>query len=149
MIKKALIAACALTLLSGCCGDKMNHWGRGGYNKMHHDHMVGSTIHFDLNSAAITPAGAKALKKQVEWLKENPDYMAKIEGHADARGTKDYNLALGEKRAMAVKHMLVKHGIAAERLSTISYGKEKPAVMDHNEEAWKQNRRAVVVLMCK
>ena len=147
MMKKALLALCALTVLSGCCNKK---WNRKDHSHaMMHQQMMGETVWFDLNSAMLNKKAMMTLEKQVAWLKENPTYMAKIEGHADERGTREYNLALGEKRAKTVKCFLVKHGIAEDRISTVSYGKEKPAVLGHNEEAWAKNRRGEVVLWVK
>ena len=80
------------------------------------------------------------------WLKQNSNVNVVIEGHADERGTREYNLALGERRAAAAKSYLVNAGVAASRVETTSYGKERPAVVGSNEGAWAQNRRAVTVL---
>jgi len=145
-MKKTLLALCALTVLSGCGHKK---WNRGCGSHVAHQQMMGETVWFELNSAALSNVATATLKQQAEWLHANPTSMAKIEGHADERGTREYNLALGEKRAMAVKNFLVHHGVDAQRLSTVSYGKEKPAVIGHNEEAWTKNRRSEIVLWSK
>ncbi|MDE3037500.1 MAG: peptidoglycan-associated lipoprotein Pal, partial [Pseudomonadota bacterium] len=89
----------------------------------------------------------KTLQHQAAWLKQYPGVNVTVEGHCDERGTREYNLALGERRAAAAKKYLVSEGIAAARISTISYGKERPAVIGDDEAAWSQNRRAVTVLM--
>ena len=87
-----------------------------------------------------------ALDTQVAWLKNHDDVNVIVQGYCDERGTREYNLALGERRANAVKQYLVSQGIAENRISTISYGKERPAVLGSNEAAWAQNRRAVTVV---
>ena len=147
MMKKTLLALCALTVLSGCCNKK---WSRGCYGSHSQRLATGETVWFELNSAALSHDATSTLQKQAEWLNSNTSAKAKIEGHADERGTREYNIALGEKRAMAVKHFLVKQGgVAADRLSTISYGKEKPAVLGNDESAWSKNRRSEIVVSGK
>ena len=103
------------------------------------------TIHFELDKFNIDPTSAGILQAQAQWLSRYPGKHATIEGHCDERGTRDYNLALGERRANAAKNYLVSLGIDASRLSTISYGKERPVAMGSNEEAWAKNRRAVTI----
>ena len=88
----------------------------------------------------------QTLTHQAEWLKQYSKVNVTVEGHCDERGTREYNLALGERRAAAAKKYLVGTGIAANRISTISYGKERPAVIGSDESAWSQNRRAVTVV---
>jgi peptidoglycan-associated lipoprotein len=107
---------------------------------------AGDRIFFAFDSAEITPEAQLILQRQAEWLKRYPNVSATIEGHADERGTREYNLALGERRAQAARNVLVALGISPSRLSTISYGKERPAVPGSTEEAYAQNRRAVTVL---
>ena len=87
------------------------------------------------------------LDNQAQWLNRYSQYTFTIEGHADERGTREYNLALGERRANAAKNYLVSLGVAANRISTVSYGKERPAATGSNEQAWAQNRRAVSVVV--
>ena len=86
------------------------------------------------------------LEKQIAWLKKYGGVKVVLEGHCDERGTREYNLALGERRANAVKDFLVAMGISPNRIKVISYGKERPAALGHNEASWKQNRRAVTVI---
>ncbi|MDE2405479.1 MAG: peptidoglycan-associated lipoprotein Pal [Sphingomonadales bacterium] len=108
--------------------------------------MMGKdTIYFDTDKYNIDEADAAALRTQAGWLARYPAKRATVEGHADERGTRDYNLALGQRRANAAKDYLVSLGIDAARLSTISYGKERPVALGSNEEAWAKNRRAVTV----
>jgi peptidoglycan-associated lipoprotein len=108
--------------------------------------VVGDRVFFDLDKSAIKPEGQTTLQRQADWLKKYANFTVTIEGHCDERGTREYNLALGERRADAVKKALVALGIPANRLKTISYGKERPAVLGSNEAAWAQNRRGVTVL---
>jgi peptidoglycan-associated lipoprotein len=103
------------------------------------------TIYFDTDKYNVDSADAAALKTQATWLLKYPTKRATIEGHADERGTRDYNLALGEKRANAAKNYLVSLGVDASRLSTVSYGKERPVALGSDEASWAKNRRAVTV----
>jgi peptidoglycan-associated lipoprotein len=107
---------------------------------------VGDRVFFDFDKYSLKPEGRDQLGKWVAFLKQYPSDQLVIEGHADERGTREYNLALGERRASAVKDFLVAQGVQASRLKTISYGKERPAVLGSNEAAWAQNRRAVGVV---
>jgi peptidoglycan-associated lipoprotein len=107
---------------------------------------VGDRVFFDFDKSDIKPEGRTTLQRQAEWLKKYPNVTVTVEGHCDDRGTREYNLALGERRATAVKKMLVALGVSANRVSTISYGKERPAVVGDNEQAWAQNRRGVTVV---
>ena len=102
-------------------------------------------IYFDTDKYNIDEPDAAALRSQAQWLARYPDKHATIEGHCDERGTRDYNIALGQRRANAAKDYLVSLGVDAGRLSTISYGKERPVALGSNEEAWAKNRRAVTV----
>lgn len=103
------------------------------------------TIYFDTDRYNIDSTDAVALQSQVQWLMRYPNKRATIEGHADERGTRDYNLALGERRANATKNYLVSLGIDASRLNTVSYGKERPIALGSDESSWARNRRAVTV----
>ena len=107
---------------------------------------VGDRVFFDLDKAVIKAPAQKTLKRQAEWLGRYPSVTLTVEGHCDERGTREYNLALGERRATAVKDFLVALGIDASRVGTISYGKERPDALGHNEAAWAQNRRGVSVV---
>ena len=107
---------------------------------------VGDRVFFALDSSVLTSEAQGVLQRQAKWLQQYGQNRLSIEGHADERGTREYNIALGERRAAAVKKYLSSLGIDSKRLSTISYGKEPPAVIGSNEEAWAQNRRAVSVV---
>ncbi len=107
---------------------------------------VGDRVFFGTDRFDLTQEAQAELQKQATWLKTYPQYRFVIEGHCDERGTREYNLALGERRATAVKNYLVALGIDAGRMQTISYGKERPAVLGDDEAAWAQNRRGVIVL---
>ncbi len=104
---------------------------------------VGDRIFFGYDRYDLTPEARLTLEKQAEWMQQYPALSLTIEGHADERGTREYNLALGERRANSVKNYLVALGVSPTRLTTISYGKERPAVPGANETAWAQNRRGV------
>ena len=108
--------------------------------------QVGDTVNFDFDSAELTVSARSTLNRQSAFLSLNPDLMIVIEGHADERGTREYNLALGERRATAVRDYLVAKGINSARVRTVSYGKERPAVAGSDEAAWAKNRRAATVL---
>lgn len=107
---------------------------------------VGDTVYFDLDSYAVRPDGAAILQQQAELLNANPEVMVRIEGHADERGTREYNIALGDRRANAVKETLVSYGIDRNRISTISYGKDQPICGESTESCWSQNRRATTAI---
>jgi len=100
------------------------------------------TIHFAFDRADIRPAEAKVLDGNAEWLKSNRDTLLIIEGHCDERGTNEYNLALGERRARATRDYLIAQGVEAVRITTISYGEDRPLCSEHTEACWSQNRRA-------
>ena len=108
--------------------------------------QVGDTVNFDFDSAELTLSARSTLNRQAAFLSLNPDLMIVIEGHADERGTREYNLALGDRRATAVRDYLVAKGINSARVRTVSYGKERPAVAGSDEAAWAKNRRAATVL---
>lgn len=103
-------------------------------------------VFFTYDSDVLTSDARNLLQKQAAWLKHHSDVSIVIEGHADERGTRDYNLALGERRALAVKNYLQALDVAATRMTTISYGKERPEVDGNGESYWSQNRRSVVVV---
>ena len=107
---------------------------------------VGDRVFFGYDKYDLTPEARATIEKQAQWLKTYPHINVSVEGHCDERGTREYNLALGEKRAQAERNYLVSQGIDASRIQTISYGKERPAVTGSDETSWAQNRRAVVVV---
>lgn len=106
-------------------------------------------IHFDFDKYNIRPGDAEILKENASILKKFPNLKIQIEGHCDERGTNEYNLALGERRANSAKNYLISLGISPDRISTISYGEERPLDPGHNEEAWAKNRRAHFVIISK
>jgi len=107
---------------------------------------VGDRIFFAFDRSDITPESRATLQRQAQLLQQNPSWTVTIQGHCDERGTVEYNLGLGERRANATRQALIALGVAANRVQIISYGKERPEVVGHNEQAWAQNRRAVTVV---
>jgi peptidoglycan-associated lipoprotein len=105
------------------------------------------TILFDTDMFNIDAQDQAALREQANYLAQYPNVRATIEGHADERGTREYNLALGERRANAAKNYLISLGVAGDRLAVVSYGKERPVALGSNEESWARNRRAVTVVL--
>ncbi|MBI2555031.1 MAG: peptidoglycan-associated lipoprotein Pal [Candidatus Rokubacteria bacterium] len=99
-------------------------------------------IHFDFDKYDIRPGDAKTLDENARWMKANPNHLILIEGHCDERGTNEYNLALGERRAKATMNYLVAQGVQATRVTLISYGEERPLCAEKNEACWAKNRRA-------
>ena len=107
---------------------------------------VGDRVFFETDSTELTPLAQQTLDKQAAWLNQYGRYAFTIEGHADERGTREYNFALGARRAEAAKSYLIAKGVAATRIKTISYGKERPVVVCNDISCWSKNRRAVTVL---
>lgn len=118
-------------------------------SQQHFEQMVGgqNVIFFDTDRYNIDSADAAALQSQAQYLARYPAVSITVEGHADERGTREYNLALGERRANAAKNYLVSIGVDAGRIQTVSYGKERPVALGSDENAWAQNRRAVSVVI--
>lgn len=160
MFKKFLCLMAALVLVAACDTTGSNEGaagagGAGGAGKMGaarpgtQDDLVvnvGDRVFFGFDKSDLTPEARATLDRQAAWLKKYASVKVTVEGHCDERGTREYNLALGERRAMAAKNYLVAAGITADRVKTVSYGKERPAVLGSNETAWAQNRRAVTVV---
>jgi peptidoglycan-associated lipoprotein len=105
---------------------------------------VGDRVFYDYDKSELRPEARRTVERWAAWLKQYPQVTVTVEGHADERGTREYNIALGERRATAARNFLVSQGIEARRVATISYGKERPAVLGSNEAAWSQNRRGVM-----
>lgn len=115
-------------------------------NPLYFQRVIGDRVLFVVDSSELTAAGRATLDGQAGWLLQNTDYLAVVEGHADEQGTRDYNLALGARRANAVREYLASKGIAASRLRTVSYGKERPIEVCSNEACYAKNRRAVTII---
>jgi peptidoglycan-associated lipoprotein len=107
---------------------------------------VGDTVHFDYDKYGVLDSDKATLQRQAAWLAKFPSIKVTVEGYCDERGTREYNIALGAKRANAVKEYLVSLGVSTARVDTISYGKEKPICTDSNEACWAQNRRGVTII---
>lgn len=161
---KHLLTVASLVLLAGCAsmggsdGDSVNGLGTPGAGVENVSPEVlklrrqlaeeaGDRVFFDYDSSAISAEGQKTLTEIAKFIKDSSKVESvNVEGHCDERGTREYNLALGERRAVAVKKFLIGAGVDASLITTISYGKERPAVEGHDEESWTKNRRGVVVL---
>lgn len=151
---KALTAVAAIALLAACESKPdatQAQTGAGaGPRPGSQEDLIASAgsdrVFFDFDRSVIRPDQRGTLDRQGEWFARNPEVRATIEGHADERGTREYNLALGQRRASAARDYLVARGVSGARLATISYGKDRPAVLGSNEEAWALNRRAVTVV---
>ncbi|HXF55531.1 MAG TPA: peptidoglycan-associated lipoprotein Pal [Hyphomicrobiaceae bacterium] len=107
---------------------------------------AGDIVYFSTDSSELTPEAQQVLNNQARWLQQYSQYTVTIEGHADERGTREYNIALGARRATAVRDFLVRAGVAAQRIRTVSYGKERPVAVCNDISCWSQNRRAQTVL---
>jgi len=107
---------------------------------------VGDIVYFTTDSTDLTPEGQQTLAAQARWLQQYPQYTITIEGHADERGTREYNIALGARRATTVRNYLARSGINGQRIRTISFGKERPVAVCNDISCWSQNRRAQTVL---
>ena len=108
---------------------------------------AGEVVYFAFDSSMLRPESEAVLRQQAAWLQRNPGVRVAIEGHTDERGTREYNLALGERRAAAVRSYLIGLGVAANRISTVSYAAERPAAAGSTEQAWALNRRAVTTVV--
>ena len=147
---KALAAIAALTLMAACssstqeppqAGTSVTPGSIADFRQ-----NVGDRVYFDTDMSNIREDGRATLAKQADWLKKYTNYPILIEGKCDERGTREYNLALGERRANAVRQYLVAQGLPAERVKTISYGKERPEVVGSDEGAWARNRVGITAL---
>jgi peptidoglycan-associated lipoprotein len=143
------LGGCEKTAPSASLGLGANAGGRGNFppgSKQEFAQGVGDTVRFEVDSAELTTEGRAILASQAEWLRRYSDYPVTVEGHADERGTREYNIALGAKRAETTRSFLISQGVPAQRLRTISYGKERPVAVCDNVSCWSQNRRTVTVL---
>ena len=135
---------------SGLGGDGVSTSGLGDPSNpasvAYFNQTVGDRVQFVVDQSTLTDEARGVLNGQAAWLNANPDYAIIIEGHADEQGTRDYNIALGARRADSVKNYLIAQGISASRMQTVSYGKERPIAVCSEESCYAQNRRAVTVL---
>jgi len=153
MRTQLLGALAAVALLGACASDDQSAAtagaGAGGPRPGSQEDLVanvGDRVLFDTDRSTIRPDQRPVLERQSAWFQRYPQVQAMIEGHADERGTREYNLALGQRRANTARDTLVALGVAGARLSTISYGKDRPSALGSDEIAWAQNRRAVTVV---
>jgi peptidoglycan-associated lipoprotein len=152
-MKKLLITVCSVALLTGVgCTHKPSKYNEenayvptASFGDL--ENKVSDRVFFEFNSSDLSDNAKSILNRQVEFMKENPKLNFSLQGYCDKRGTSDYNLALGERRANSVKEYLVSKGIDSSRLKVISFGKEYPAVIGDSEEAYSQNRRTVTVII--
>jgi peptidoglycan-associated lipoprotein len=147
-----LVVFLALAFAAAGCANKPNDPGLAGAGSAppgsQQDFVVnvGDRVFFESDSTELTPQSVGTLEKQAQWLQTYGQYSFIIEGHADERGTREYNIALGARRAQTVRDYLVARGVQAQRMRTISYGKERPVAVCNDISCWSQNRRAVTVL---
>jgi len=165
MSKNLLALLSGLILLAACetaptdDGSQGAGGGRGGYGSTSGSGVpavagsqddlaqnVGDRVFFAYDSSELTSESQSTLQRQAQWLQQYPNVNIVVEGHCDERGTRAYNLALGERRAEAARSYLVSLGVPQNRLTTVSYGKERPAVLGSDESSWAQNRRSVTVI---
>jgi len=121
--------------------------GMGGLQDQFRQAVGNDTVNFALDRYDVDGNARAILDRQAQWLSQNPNVRVSIEGHADERGTREYNLALGDRRANSVSNYLSARGVSATRITTVSYGKERPIAMGSDEGSWAQNRRAVTVVL--
>lgn len=161
--KQFVLAAVFSLVLAGCGGDKGLDGeegdegvsasglsdGSGSSGSMLSGDMAQlldtNTVYFEFDSATVNRDSQRVIEAHSQFLIENSDVNVVLEGHADERGTREYNLALGERRANSVAEIMVAYGVAPDRIQTVSYGEERPAAMGSNESAWQQNRRVVIL----
>jgi peptidoglycan-associated lipoprotein len=150
-IFKALVTITAMVLLAACSSEQQQTASAASTtvtpgSVADFRQNVGDRVFFDTDMSNIREDGRQTLNRQAEWLKKYTNYPITIEGHCDERGTREYNLALGERRANAARQYLIAQGVPAARIKTISYGKERPDPVGSDEAAWARNRRAVTEL---
>jgi peptidoglycan-associated lipoprotein len=154
MTTRLLGAIAALGLLAACSNTDQdaNAAGQGGASTIRPGSQedlvanVGDRVFFDFDSSQVRADQRPVLQRQAEWMGRFPTVQVQVEGHTDERGTREYNLALGQRRANSARDVLVASGVAGARVTTISYGKDRPSALGSDEAAWAQNRRAVTVV---
>ena len=146
---KALSALAAMFLIAACSNNNDTQTASAATTSVTPGSVgdfrqnVGDRVFYDTDSSTVREDGRQTLNRQAEWLKKYGNYQITIEGHCDERGTREYNLALGERRANAARQYLIAQGIPAARIKTVSYGKERPDPVGSDEASWARNRRAV------
>ncbi|WP_039017277.1 peptidoglycan-associated lipoprotein Pal [Halocynthiibacter namhaensis] len=163
-MKKTAALLLVAGALSACSNaDRFGNGGNGGTNGAgnggivagsvndphsvaYFQQTVGDRVLFLVNQSTLTDQGRSVLAGQAQWLSQNPEYTARVEGHADEQGTREYNLALGARRANAVSEYLVSQGVSSARVNTVSFGKERPIEICSSESCYSQNRRSVTVV---
>ena len=151
-IFKALAAIAAMVVMASCSSNKDQQAAGPATTTVTPGSVadfrqnVGDRVFFDTDMSNIREDGRQTLNRQAEFLKKYTNYSVTVEGHCDERGTREYNLALGERRANAVRQYLVAQGVPADRVKTISYGKERPEAVGSDEGAWARNRVGITVL---
>lgn len=150
MLKSIVVLFFVMFAFSGCTALTTT---TGKYDNKHNTSQISESkqdfsnkIFFALNSSSISEKELAKLKNQAKWLNDNSSLNIVVEGHCDERGTREVNIALGERRAEAIKNCLIRYGVKKNRISVISYGKERPAVMGDSEFAWQQNRRGIILV---
>jgi len=152
-----LVMATSMALLLAACSQNprpedvgLAPYGKGGPatpgSSRDFSQNVGDIVYFSTDSTDLSPEAQQTLRSQARWLQQYSQYTITIEGHADERGTREYNIALGARRAQAVRDFLARGGVNAARIRTISYGKERPVAVCNDISCWSQNRRAQTVL---
>jgi peptidoglycan-associated lipoprotein len=115
-------------------------------SKQQFETEIGDRIYFIVDQSNLTPEGQDILTRQAQWLQQYSSVTVQVEGHADERGTREYNISLSARRATSAREFLIQQGVSAQRISSIAYGKERPAALCDAEQCWNQNRRAVTVI---
>ena len=149
MLKKLFIILVSGLILTSCAGTQKNVNSGGSITAGSQEDLivnVGDRVFFEFDSFELTVDGQSTLDAQAAWLKQYSEVDITIEGHADERGTREYNIALGEKRANIVFNYLMDAGISNSRMNTVSFGKERPEVVGSTDSAWSQNRRSVTTV---
>ncbi len=159
MIHKKLVIAAALSLTLAACDNNVDGYGAGGagaggsgsqvYDENsigYFNQTIGDRVWFAVDQSTLSQEAIAILDKQADWLLQRPQYSVLVEGHADEQGTREYNLALGARRAASVQNYLVSRGLSDARVKTITYGKERPIEICSDEACWSKNRRAVTVV---
>jgi peptidoglycan-associated lipoprotein len=132
--------------LNGGANGNMSLGSEAPGSKGEFEKVVGDRVFFQNDQTGLSPEAGDTLAKQADWLSKYPNVTVQVEGHADDRGTREYNISLSARRATTVRGYLISHGVAGSRISSIAYGKERPVALCDSEQCWSQNRRAVTVI---